>query len=52
MMIARTVGQLYDCLSRPMTRGRGPCLLYPPPLFLLYNVNTRVLRSGTVILRI
>lgn len=35
-----------------MTCGRGSCLLYPPSLFLLYDVNGRVLPTGTVILRI
>jgi len=35
-----------------MACRRGSRLLYPPSLFLLYNVDGRVPRSGTVILRI
>ena len=35
-----------------MTCRFGSCLLYPPRLLLLYDVNGCVLCSGTVILRI
>jgi len=44
--------QFWGCLCWPMACGCGSCLLYPPSLFLLYDVNGRVLPSGTVILRI
>jgi len=44
--------QLYGCLCRPVTCRCRSCLLYPPSLFLLYDVNGRVLPTGTVILRI
>ena len=37
---------------RPVACRRGACLLYPPSLFLLYDVNFRVLPASTVTLRI
>jgi len=42
----------WGCLCRPMACGCRSCLLNPPSLFLLYDMNGRVLPSGTVILRI
>lgn len=44
--------RFWGCSCRPMACGCRPCLLYPPSLFLLHDVNGRVLPSGAVILRI